>query len=53
MEDALGAADQVNLPGSDAGHPNWRRKLPLDIERWADSARVQDLFGMLRAERGG
>jgi (1->4)-alpha-D-glucan 1-alpha-D-glucosylmutase len=53
MEDALGAVDQVNLPGSDAGHPNWRRKLPLDIERWADSARVQDLFGMLRAERGG
>jgi 4-alpha-glucanotransferase len=53
MEDALGAVDQVNLPGTDAGHPNWQRKLPLDIERWADSARVQDLFGMLRAERGG
>ncbi len=52
MEDVLGAADQVNLPGSDERHPNWRRKLPLEIERWPHSARVRDLFGMLRTERG-
>lgn len=28
MEDLIGSADQVNLPGVVDGHPNWRRRLP-------------------------
>lgn len=28
VEDALGLADQVNLPGTVGVHPNWRRRLP-------------------------
>lgn len=28
VEDALGLAEQVNLPGTVGTHPNWRRRLP-------------------------
>jgi 4-alpha-glucanotransferase len=31
-EDALGLVDQVNVPGTIAEHPNWRRRLPIDLE---------------------
>lgn len=30
VEDALGLAEQVNLPGTVGSHPNWRRRLPRD-----------------------
>jgi hypothetical protein len=30
-EDVLGARSQPNVPGTTEGHPNWRRKLDLDI----------------------
>ena len=29
VEDALGVAEQVNLPGTVATHPNWRQRLPV------------------------
>jgi 4-alpha-glucanotransferase len=32
MEDALGSAEQVNVPGTVDEHPNWRRRLPVDLE---------------------
>jgi 4-alpha-glucanotransferase len=32
MEDALGTAEQVNLPGTVDEHPNWRRRLPVLLE---------------------
>jgi (1->4)-alpha-D-glucan 1-alpha-D-glucosylmutase len=35
-EDALGVREQVNLPGTIDEHPNWRRKLPVELEHWAD-----------------
>jgi 4-alpha-glucanotransferase len=31
-EDVLGIVDQVNVPGTVAEHPNWRRRLPTDLE---------------------
>ena len=31
LEDALGMRDQVNIPGTIEEHPNWRRRLPLDL----------------------
>src|SRR5262249_46643372 len=43
-EDVLGALEQANLPGTTDEHPNWRRKLPLTLERWSSDAR----FGELR-----
>lgn len=32
MEDLLGLAEQPNIPGTVAEHPNWRRRLPLSLE---------------------
>ena len=31
-EDVLGSLFQPNMPGTTEGHPNWRRKLELDLE---------------------
>lgn len=39
LEDVTGAGDQANLPGTTDQHPNWRRKLPLDLERFPDDER--------------
>ncbi len=52
MEDVLGQHDQVNLPGTHGEHPNWRRKLALDLECWDEEARILALVSALRAERG-
>lgn len=52
-EDVLGLAEQANLPGSrDDQHPNWRRRLPLDLEDWRSDARFLGLAEVLRSERG-
>ena len=32
MEDLLGLTEQPNMPGTVDEHPNWRRKLPVEIE---------------------
>jgi 4-alpha-glucanotransferase len=32
LDDALGMAEQANLPGTVDQHPNWRRKAPVGIE---------------------
>ena len=53
MEDALGMAEQANLPGTVADHPNWRRKLTVPLERWMDEPRVHALATRLAQERGG
>jgi 4-alpha-glucanotransferase len=39
-EDILGLADQPNVPGTTVEHPNWRRRLPIDL---ADFAKLDDL----------
>ncbi len=51
-EDIFGVIEQTNLPGSTNGHPNWRRKLPLPLDAWADDARWQSITTILRNERG-
>lgn len=33
IEDALAIPDQPNLPGTTNEHPNWRRRLPLGVEK--------------------
>lgn len=32
LDDILGVIDQVNIPGTVHAHPNWRRKLPVEVE---------------------
>ena len=35
IEDLLGVVDQPNIPGTIDEHPNWRRRLPVYVEEWA------------------
>ncbi|TAK46440.1 MAG: malto-oligosyltrehalose synthase [Betaproteobacteria bacterium] len=51
LEDVLGVAEQVNLPGTTDGHPNWLRKLPLTLEQMADDPRIAACAHRLRAQR--
>jgi 4-alpha-glucanotransferase len=32
LDDVLGVVDQPNIPGTVAEHPNWRRRLPVELE---------------------
>ncbi|BAU48063.1 4-alpha-glucanotransferase [Sulfurifustis variabilis] len=52
LEDALGELRQANLPGTVEEHPNWRRKLALDLDDLFEDARVERLFDALRELRG-
>jgi 4-alpha-glucanotransferase len=36
LEDIVGVLDQVNVPGTVHEHPNWRRRLPISLERLVD-----------------
>ena len=39
-EDVLSVRDQVNMPGTIDEYPNWRRKLPLDLDDIATDGRL-------------
>jgi 4-alpha-glucanotransferase len=52
LEDVLALRDQANVPGTVDQHPNWRRKLPLDLERLRDDPRLAAIARIV-AERGG
>jgi (1->4)-alpha-D-glucan 1-alpha-D-glucosylmutase len=51
IEDALGVAEQANLPGTLLEHPNWRRKLPETLEAMEHDARIEAHAGVLARER--
>jgi (1->4)-alpha-D-glucan 1-alpha-D-glucosylmutase len=42
-EDVFELLEQANLPGTVDQHPNWRRKLPLELEKWRADAHVASL----------
>jgi (1->4)-alpha-D-glucan 1-alpha-D-glucosylmutase len=42
-DDVFELLEQANLPGTVDQHPNWRRKLPLALERWRADPRVASL----------
>jgi 4-alpha-glucanotransferase len=50
-EDLTGMLDQVNIPGTVVEHPNWRRKLAVDLAALADLPIFQAITGALREER--
>jgi 4-alpha-glucanotransferase len=53
IEDVLGVADQVNIPGTVEEHPNWRRRWPVLLEQLADDQRLRRIAALLaRAGRG-
>ncbi len=51
LEDVFTCRDQVNLPGTVDQYPNWRRKLPVPLEKWEQDGRFADLARRLAAER--
>jgi 4-alpha-glucanotransferase len=51
LEDVLALRDQANVPGTIDQHPNWRRKLPLDLERLGDDPRLAAI-ARIAADRG-
>ncbi len=51
-EDMLGEAEQANLPGTVDSHPNWQRKLSLDLEEWPADERLTRFAAVIVAERG-
>ena len=50
-EELTGAVGQVNIPGTVAEHPNWRRKLSVDLEELPDSPLFRAATEALRQER--
>jgi (1->4)-alpha-D-glucan 1-alpha-D-glucosylmutase len=46
-EDVFELLDQANLPGTVEQHPNWRRKVPLPLEKWPSDARLGALAAVM------
>lgn len=51
IEDALGEREPVNVPGTNTEYPNWRRKLPVDLETIASDGRLERFAAALRELR--
>lgn len=51
LEDALGLAEQVNVPGTTNEQPNWRRKLPLELQALANHDTLLSLARTLSGQR--
>ncbi len=51
LEDALEMEEQMNLPGTIEEHPNWRRKLPVELEEMFEDPGIVELLEALRRER--
>lgn len=51
LEDAMALPEQPNLPGTIDTHPNWRRRLPLTVDRMMNDPAVIARIGALRRAR--
>lgn len=51
MEDALVQREAVNVPGTTTEAPNWRRKLPVSIEKLQDDPRFATIVTVLQELR--
>lgn len=51
IEDALGLVEQPNLPGTVDTHPNWRRRLPLTVDKVLDEPPVANRLAILNKSR--
>ena len=51
LEDAIGMLEQANMPGTTDSHPNWRRKLALDLQQLAVDPQTLQLCETLAAIR--
>lgn len=51
LDDVIGEAAQMNLPGTVDAYPNWSRKLSLSLEELQRDERVQSLAAAVRTLR--
>nr|WP_141700769.1 4-alpha-glucanotransferase [Methyloceanibacter superfactus] len=51
LDDALGASEQANLPGTVDEHPNWRRKSAVTLEALGENSLFGDVVRAVAAER--
>jgi len=51
LEDLLGMVEQMNLPGTVAEHPNWRRKLGHPVETLSEEERFERLTSVIDETR--
>lgn len=51
LEDLLGVAEQPNVPGTVDEHPNWRRRLPVDIEELPHRHDADTILAAIAAAR--
>jgi 4-alpha-glucanotransferase len=49
-EDILGVTEQPNMPGTIDEHPNWRRKLPVDLADIAERSSLRTIAEVLAHE---
>ena len=52
LEDLLGIADQPNIPGTINEHPNWRQRLPVDVDEIASRIDADALRAALDGRSG-
>jgi 4-alpha-glucanotransferase len=51
MEDALGLAEQPNIPGTIDEHPNWRRRLPDEADALLSTPEVSERLQAMDTQR--
>jgi 4-alpha-glucanotransferase len=51
LDDAMGAVEQANLPGTVDQHPNWRRRLPVTPSALDSDERLERIAALMRNAR--
>lgn len=51
LEDAVGSSEQVNVPGTVDQEPNWRRRMPVELEELPDHPVFRAIATVLSEER--
>ncbi len=51
LEDLLGQTEQVNVPGTIEEYPNWRQKIPIELEDWSNQQDIDLLAAAINRER--
>lgn len=51
LDDALAVTEAQNLPGTIDAHPNWRRRLPVSVDRFATSTALRHVADTMKTYR--
>jgi 4-alpha-glucanotransferase len=50
LEDVIGLEHQTNIPGTVSEHPNWRRRLPVNLEEFCASGGFEPIASAMAIE---